>query len=167
MPSTLAVSAYWTGSLQVLGKRTHRLPSGTVTTTLTRLSRTWHVDNPASGHYEKTPWSWVDVAPGLRKTAVLAGELPSRRLGVLDPATRKVLSRIEPPQGAAHVKWSPDGRFILATTCNRHPDDLEIRSAHSIAGTDATSTRTGYSIVDAATLQVGCSTSSPGPTTTG
>ncbi|MEO3807284.1 hypothetical protein [Nonomuraea sp. B1E8] len=149
----VAMSAYWTGNWKELGEAEHKLARGTLTTKVKRLSRTWHVYNPQRGTYEPTPWSWVDVAPGLQKAAVLEGELPSKRLGVLDLATQKALSWIDLPQGAASVTWSPDGKNILVTHYDRHPDEIEFVNANMRFGSKGLSPRSGFSIVDTTTMQ--------------
>ncbi|GGO72866.1 hypothetical protein [Nonomuraea cavernae] len=148
----VAMSAYWTGSWQEVGKAEHKVSRGTLNTTVKRLTRTWFVYSPLNDTYEQTQWSWVDVAPGLQKAAVLEGELPSKRLGVLDLSTRKVLSWIDLPQGAASATWSPDGKNILATSYDRHPDEIEFVNANTRYGTKGVSPRSGFFIVDATTM---------------
>ncbi|GAA3077994.1 hypothetical protein GCM10017600_06960 [Streptosporangium carneum] len=132
----MAVSAYWIGQW------------GTVQGNVKRLHRTWYLHNPRSGSYEATPWSWLDVAPGLKFAAVLDGELPSKRLGILDVSTGNIVSWINLGQPAGSVAWSPDGSKILATTYTSHPDEAEFFS--EALRRHKPSTRTGFYIVNTA-----------------
>ncbi|MFI6325426.1 hypothetical protein ACIBG8_48465 [Nonomuraea sp. NPDC050556] len=93
---------------------------------------TWWLYDPRTGTYERTAWSWVDVAPGLRQAAVLDGN--GARMGLLDMNTREVTwwASLERPAGS--VAWSPDGTKLLLTT---------YRKSH----------RDGYYIVDVATRE--------------
>jgi hypothetical protein len=123
----------------------------TVSGDLKELRRTWHLYNPGTGAYEQTPWQWLDVAPGLRLAAVLEGDLPSKRLGILDMSSRKVLTWIELEHPAAGLAWSPDGEKILATSYGQHPDRVELVGGDQNQMKRFPSTRTGFSIVDVAT----------------
>ncbi|GAA3828406.1 hypothetical protein GCM10022226_56540 [Sphaerisporangium flaviroseum] len=125
----------------------------TVSGDLKELRRTWYLYNPGTGAYEETAWQWLDVAPGLRLAAVLEGDLPSKRLGILDMSTRKVLTWIELGHPAAGLAWSPDGRRILATSYGEHPDRVELVAGDENQMKRFPSTRTGFSIVDVATRQ--------------
>lgn len=102
------------------------------------LSYQWSLYQPSSGEYRQVPWAWLDVAPGLRRAAVLAGPLPARRVGILDMRTQRVTRWIPLGRGAGGVSWSPDGRRLLVTTYSADPD-----AGH------APQSRTGFAIVDA------------------
>ncbi|MGW0971882.1 WD40 repeat domain-containing protein [Streptomyces sp. NPDC002516] len=75
-----------------------------------------------SGLYEKTKWAYLDVAPGSRTAAVLEGELPARRVGLLDLITGKVDRWIPLDRGVAGVSFSPDGTKLVGTTYAKDPD---------------------------------------------
>ncbi|GAA4561362.1 hypothetical protein GCM10023193_24240 [Planotetraspora kaengkrachanensis] len=106
----VAVSAYWTG-------RRHKTGNGGET-----FDRTWYLLDPVTRTYRKTPWAYLDVAPGLRYAAVLEKTLPARRIGVLDMETRKVLAWIPVDRPVGGIAWSPDGTRLLATAYDRDPD---------------------------------------------
>jgi hypothetical protein len=91
------------------------------------------------GTYEKTPWAYLDVAPGMHQAAVLEGPLPTSRIGVLDMKTQKVTRWIPVRHSVGGVRWSPDGRRMVVTAYDKNPD---------VAG-NAPSSRTGYYVVDA------------------
>ena len=99
-----ALSAYRT--LQVSGER---------------VVSTWYLYDPRSGGYQKLPWAWLAVAPGLRQAAVLDGPLPSARVGIMDMNTRTV-RWIGLRAAAGGLSWSPDGRRLLVTTYATDPD---------------------------------------------
>jgi hypothetical protein len=123
-----AVAAYYTAHMQSAG-------NGPKT-----IGRTWYLYDPAAGTYEKTPWSMLDVAPGMHQAAVLEGPLPASRVGVLDMKTQKVTRWIAVGHRVGGVSWSPDGRRLLLTAYDKSPD---------VDGTPFSSSRTGYSVVDA------------------
>ncbi|MGP4098110.1 hypothetical protein [Nonomuraea sp. KM90] len=112
-----------------------------------RVRRTWSLYDPRTGGYEETPYAWVDVAPGLQVAAVLEGDLISRRLGVLDLNTRRMLTWIDLEHPVGSVAWSPDGTRILATAYSRYPDLLEGKGDQA-APPRGGSPRIGYYIVD-------------------
>jgi WD40 repeat protein len=130
----MAVSAYYTTRREA------------TSADLERIRRTWSLYDPRTGGYERTPYAWVDVAPGLQVAAVLEGDLLSRRLGVLDMNTREVLSWIDLEHQVASVTWSPDGKRILATAYSSYPDVLRGRGDQ--ASPTGASSRTGYYVVD-------------------
>ncbi|MCP6313380.1 hypothetical protein NL444_28315, partial [Klebsiella pneumoniae] len=74
------------------------------------FSRYYTVLDQKTGKYKAldTKWAWVDVAPGMRTAAVLEGELPARRIGMLDLMTGKVERWIRTDRPVAGVEWSPD-----------------------------------------------------------
>ncbi|WBB62357.1 hypothetical protein O7599_07450 [Streptomyces sp. WMMC500] len=127
----VAVSAYQ-------AERTIREQGGVEQTTYT-----WNLYDPGTGRYEKTRWGWVDVAPGMRRAAVLEKTLPASRVGILDLATRKVTKWIPLEHEAGGVRWSPDGQRLAVTTYSGYPDveieDPALFTSHA---------RTGYYLVD-------------------
>lgn len=122
-----AISAYYTSH----APQTSRGPR--------KITRSWYLYNSASGGYQKVPWAWVDVAPGLQRAAVLDGPLPSARVGILDMSTQKV-HWIRLKAAAGGVSWSPDGRKLLVTTYATDPDTNN--------GPFSTAARTGFIVVD-------------------
>lgn len=116
--------------------------------------RTWYLYDPRSDGYEKTAWSWVDVAPGLQLAAVLQGERIGRRVGILDMNTRQVLAWIDLGHDVGSLAWSPDGTKVLATAYSQYPDRTEKRRNPFSGNRDLVyppSTRIGYYIIDVAT----------------
>ncbi len=132
----MAVSAYYVVNREAVDEKNER------------LRRTWHLYDPRTGGYERTPYVWADVAPGLQVAAVLEGDLLSRRLGVLDLNTRRMLTWIDLEHPVGSVVWSPDGTRILATAYSSYPDDLVGRGEQAVPAMDGRSSRTGYYIVD-------------------
>ncbi len=108
----------------------------------THAKRIWRLYNRATQEYEKTDWSWLDVAPGLERAAVLEGELPTDRVGILDMKTRAV-EWIELDHTVAGLAWSPDGTQLLATVYTENPDVSDGQYY-----TPRPSTRTGYLIIN-------------------
>jgi hypothetical protein len=99
------------------------------TTANVKLSATDHVDvrtywllDARTRTYEKTKWSFVAVAPGLRTAAVLERNLPARRIGLLNLLTGKVERWIPVDRTVGAVAFSPDGRKLVATTYKKNPD---------------------------------------------
>lgn len=85
--------------------------------------RTYCLLDPKTGTYEKdTRWSFVAVAPGLRTAAVLERSLPADRIGLLDLATGEVERWIPVERGVGALAFSYDGRRLVATTYDEHPD---------------------------------------------
>lgn len=126
-----AVAAYYT---------THKASGG--------IRRTWYLYDPSSGTYEKTPWAFLDVAPGMHQAAVLAGPLPAPRVGILDLATRKVTRWISIGHKVGGVAWAPDGRRLVLTAYAGDPDTLN----PPMSGPDGSAgSRTGFAVVDSAT----------------
>lgn len=115
------------------------------------LNRDWQLHNPATGRYEKTEWAWLDVAPGMETAAVLEGELPAERIGLLDTAKGKVGRWIDVDRGVASVQWSPDGKRLLATTYSRNPDRFSHEQMRNVNGKEEPGpvpSRTGFYVID-------------------
>lgn len=110
------------GNTAVAAYFTTNLPMSVLGVEGRTLRRTWHLYNPSTGVYEKTDWAYLDVAPGLKRAAVLAGPLPASRVGVLDMKTRKVTHWIRVDKPVAGLTWSPDGRRLLLTSYSANPD---------------------------------------------
>ncbi|MBC9714098.1 hypothetical protein H9Y04_16165 [Streptomyces sp. TRM66268-LWL] len=106
------LSAYYTA-------KPVKLPNGDGT-----VSYQWSLLDPANQRYEPTDWAWLDVAPGLRRAAVLERGLPADRIGLLDLSTGKVESWIETDHGVGSLEFSPDGTRLLATAYDLDPDGL-------------------------------------------
>ncbi|MEV0441193.1 WD40 repeat domain-containing protein [Streptomyces spectabilis] len=112
------------------------------------FTRHYTVLDQKAGRYKAldTKWAWVDVAPGMRTAAVLEGELPARRIGMLDLITGKVERWIPVERPVAGVEWSPDGKRLVATAYSKNPD----RVKDLLRGN-----RTGFYLVDAGSGDVG------------
>ncbi|GII77879.1 hypothetical protein Sru01_28610 [Sphaerisporangium rufum] len=137
----IAVAAYYVSGTEKIGKNSDRAHS------------TWYLYDPGTGSYEETGWSQVDVAPGLKYAAVLERDLPARRVGILDMATRQV-RWIALPQPATDVAWSPDGSRILVTSFDQDPSVRIDISADGNSWKSSPTRRLGFHIVDAASGQV-------------
>lgn len=125
-----------------------------VSDTLARTERTYWLLDPDSGRYVKAPqWSFVAVAPGLRKAAVLERKLPADRVGILDLRTRKV-ERWIPVRHAAALAFSHDGTKVVATTYGDDPDlkdNPRLDRSHGEQPSDVPSpSRNGFAVVDVA-----------------
>lgn len=115
-----------------------------------RTTYTWYLYDPGTQAYEKTRWGWLDVAPGMRRAAVLEKTLPASRVGILDLATGEVTKWIPLKHKAGGVQWSPDGKRLVVTTYSGYPDS----EALSGSGDEHTApVRTGYYLVDVASSQ--------------
>ncbi|MER5383489.1 WD40 repeat domain-containing protein [Streptomyces sp. NPDC002688] len=104
-----------------------------------------------TGTYEKAEWAYLDVAPGSRTAAVLEGELPAKRVGLLDLITGKVDRWIALDQGVASVSFSPDGTKLVATTYAKNPDRSFADHPQIVDGKKTpgpVSSRTGFTVVD-------------------
>ncbi|MFC4534256.1 hypothetical protein [Sphaerisporangium dianthi] len=132
----MAVSAYHI-------YRPEKLPDGAV-----RYRSTWYLYNPSTENYEKTPWAALDVAPGLKYAAVLEDELPTRRVGILDTATREVVRWIDLDHPVAEVAWSPDGTRLLTTAYDKDPRVRIERSSTPVPIAEMSNNRTGFHVVD-------------------
>jgi hypothetical protein len=134
----LAVSAYYVTTRE-------KTEDGMV-----RERRTWSVYDPASGGYARTPYAWVDVAPGLQVAAVIEGDLMGNRVGVLDLNTRSIIDWYELDHDVASVAWSPDGTKILATAYSSYPDVFEPVKDQpgQLMPQKQPSPRTGYYVID-------------------
>ncbi|MEO3765141.1 hypothetical protein [Streptomyces sp. B5E4] len=108
-----------------------------------RTTYTWYLYDPGTQQYERTRWGWLDVAPGMRRAAVLEQTLPASRVGILDLDTGKVTKWIPLQQEAGGVQWSPDGKRLVVTVYRGYPDvetgDADRYTSHA---------RTGYYVVD-------------------
>jgi hypothetical protein len=103
------------------------------------------------GTYKQAEWAFLDVAPGSRTAAVLEGELPAKRIGLLDLITGKVDRWIELDRGVAAVAFSPDGTKLVATTYAKNPDRYLADHPQSVNGKTVpgpVSSRTGFTVVD-------------------
>ncbi|MGO4428271.1 hypothetical protein AB4Z54_58525, partial [Streptomyces sp. MCAF7] len=115
-----------------------------------RTTYTWYLYDSGTQQYEKTDWGWLDVAPGMRRAAVLERTLPASRVGILDMDTGKVTKWIPLEHKAGGVQWSPDGKRLVVTTYNGYPDS----EALSGSGEEHPApVRTGYYLVDVASGQ--------------
>ncbi|MWA10332.1 WD40 repeat domain-containing protein [Streptomyces sp. BA2] len=122
------------------------------------MTRTYGLLDQKTGKYEKAPkkWAWIDVAPGMRTAAVLEGELPARRIGLLNLITGKVERWIPVNHQVAGVSWSPDGSKLVATAYSKNPDRL-IDLPDDLPDNDPQphGSRTGFFVVDASSGDVG------------
>lgn len=111
------------------------------------FTRYYTVLDQKTGRYKAldTKWAWVDVAPGMRTAAVLEGELPAWRIGLLDLVTGKVERWIPTNRPVAGVEWSPDGKRLVATAYSKNPDRIDRPRAN----------RTGFYVIDAGSGEVG------------
>ncbi|MEV3985836.1 hypothetical protein [Nonomuraea sp. NPDC049758] len=135
----VAVSAYFTTWLE-------KTPGGE------RVRRTWHLYDPRSDGYEKTPWAWLDVAPGLQLAAVLQGERIGRRVGIVDMNTRQALAWIDLEHDVGSLVWSPDGTKVLATAYSQYPEQSRKQmSKNSYTVEEFVQPRIGFYVIDVAT----------------
>jgi len=118
----------------------------------TIYTRTYGLLDQKSGKYMKTKkWAFLDVAPGSRTAAVLEGELPAKRIGLLDMITGKVDRWIPMDRGVAGVAFSPDGKKLVATTYGKNPDRNFADHTQNVNGKDVpgpVQSRTGFAVVD-------------------
>ncbi|MFI6904012.1 hypothetical protein ACIBKY_22305 [Nonomuraea sp. NPDC050394] len=135
-----AISSYFVYTTEKLGGRWER------------RRHTWWLLNPRTGTYEKTPYAWLDVAPGLQVAAVLEGEVMGRRIGILDLNTGQFLTWIELDQDVIGLKWSPDGTKLLATAYTEYP--MRWKRIDPNTTTEEPTTRTGFYVVDVPTKRV-------------
>ncbi|MFI6391364.1 hypothetical protein ACIBHY_21030 [Nonomuraea sp. NPDC050547] len=135
-----AISSYFVYSTEKLGGRWER------------RRHTWWLLNPRTGTYEKTPYAWLDVAPGLQVAAVLEGEVMGRRIGILDLNTGQFLTWIELDQDVIGLKWSPDGTKLLATAYAEYP--MRWKRVGPNSEEHLPTTRTGFYVVDVPTKEV-------------
>lgn len=122
------------------------------------VTRTYGLLDQKTGKYEKASkkWAWIDVAPGMRTAAVLEGELPARRIGVLDLITGEVERWIPVNRPVAGVSWSPDGSKLVATAYSKNPDRrIDLPDDHPDNDPQPHGSRTGFFVVDAASGDVG------------
>ena len=116
------------------------------------ITRTYTLLNQKTGKYVKDPrWSFVNIAPGGLTAAVLEGELPAKRVGLLNLMTGKVDRWVPVGQGAAGAYFSPDGTKLVATTYAKNPDRLFW--SHRIPVNDSiepqsVASRTGFTLID-------------------
>jgi hypothetical protein len=112
------------------------------------LRRHYAVLDPATETYRPTDWSYLSVAPGLETAAVLEGDLPASRIGILDLASGDV-RWVPTDHPVASLAWSPDGSRVLATAYDGDPDLQKPTGDHAFRMGDAA--RTGFVVVDATT----------------
>jgi hypothetical protein len=124
----VAVSAYYTTKLV-------QQPGGDAV-----KAREWSLYNSATKRYEKTDWAWVDVAPGMKTAAVLEGDLPADRIGLMSLSTGKVQRWIDVDKGVGGVKFSQDGERLVATAYSRAVP-ASMSSTSTPAGRSSTSGR--------------------------
>ncbi|MGW4639213.1 hypothetical protein ACWEN6_11825 [Sphaerisporangium sp. NPDC004334] len=134
----VAVSAYFVWEQEKTGDRSDR-----------RRDR-WFLYNPGTGGYDETEWAALDVAPGMRLAAVLERDLPARRIGLFDMATRQVVRWFDLDHPVADVSWSPDGARLLATAYDRDPTIRADVSADGNSWSDPDPGRTGFQVVEVA-----------------
>ncbi|WP_369171711.1 hypothetical protein AB5J49_28820 [Streptomyces sp. R28] len=138
----VAVSAYYTTKLV-------QQPDGDAVS-----AREWSLYNAATKRYEKTEWAWLDVAPGMKTAAVLEGDLPVNRIGLMNLSTGKVQRWIEVDKGVGGVQFSPDGERLVATTYSHNPDGLFQDAPVHVEGGDGQEmpgpkqSRTGFYVID-------------------
>ncbi|MFJ8537572.1 hypothetical protein [Streptomyces sp. NPDC093591] len=117
-------------------------------------AREWSLHNAATKRYEKTDWAWLDVAPGMKTAAVLEGDLPVNRIGLMNLSTGKVQRWIKVDKGVGGVQFSPDGERLVATTYSHNPDGLFQDAPVRVAGGDGQEmpgpkqSRTGFYVID-------------------
>lgn len=141
-----AVAAFYTA-------KTTTLPGGDKL-----FTRTYGLLDQKTGTYEKASkkWAWIDVAPGMRTAAVLEGELPARRIGILDLITGEVERWIPVNHQVAAVSWSPDGSKLVATAYSENPDrQIDQPGDDPGNGPLSHASRTGFYVVDASSGEAG------------
>ncbi|WP_327343963.1 hypothetical protein [Streptomyces europaeiscabiei] len=121
-------------------------------------AREWSLYNAANKRYEKTDWAWLDVAPGMKTAAVLEGDLPVNRIGLMNLSTGKVQRWIEVDKGVGGVQFSPDGERLVATTYSHNPDGLfQDAPVHVVGASEGgdgqempgpKQSRTGFYVID-------------------
>ncbi|WP_066371726.1 hypothetical protein [Herbidospora mongoliensis] len=112
------------------------------------LRYTWSVYSQAEGRYTATPFQWLDVLPGMRLAAVLDGDLPSRRVGVVDLTTMAVTRWYDLENAAGSVFWSPDGSKLVATTYSAPPDEKAWLDEERTSARGLPKPRTGFHVID-------------------
>jgi hypothetical protein len=122
----------------------HLVAAGHTAVAAYHMGRAWYLYDPASGTYEKTPWTYLNVAPGMHQAAVLEGPLPASRVGILDMKAQKVTRWISVAHPVAGISWSPDGRRLLLTAYDTSPD---------VPAAPGISSRTGYYMLEAGSWQ--------------
>ncbi|MGX1129739.1 hypothetical protein RKD49_001929 [Streptomyces glaucescens] len=127
--------------------------------------RTYHLLDPGTGRYEEDDrWSYVAVAPGLERAAVLERQLPTKRIGLLDLRTRQVEAWITVDHGIGAVAFSPDGDRLVTTGYAEHPD-LRVPAFGGVKDWVAsfdTDNRTGFHIVELSSGKATWSATEPG-----
>ncbi len=99
---------------------------------------TWWLYDPNSGTYQPTPYQQLDVSPGLGLAAVLEDATGSKRIGILNMATRKVIRWIAVPDGdpVGSVRFSPDGTKLVATAFDGDAASIRTASIRAIIVVD-------------------------------
>lgn len=122
-----------------------RVPTGNGWET---VHRHYALLDTTSDRYEPSDWSYVSVAPGLETAAVLEGDLPTSRIGLVSLATGEVTRWIPVDHPVASLVWSPDGSRLLATAYDGDPE-LEKKVGPNSYRVGSGS-RTGFLVVDPA-----------------
>ncbi|RBQ14050.1 hypothetical protein DP939_42495 [Spongiactinospora rosea] len=105
----------------------------------TEVRSTWYLYDDAAGRYRKTPWTYLDVAPGGGQVAVLE-KFGARRVGITGRSGGNV-RWLDLDQRPSSVKWSPDGKRLLLTVYDADPDADD-------SGNGSTARRTGFLLLD-------------------
>ncbi|MCT9142582.1 WD40 repeat domain-containing protein [Streptomyces violarus] len=137
----VAVSAYFTA-------RSVQRPGGDGV-----VAYEWSLLDTTTDRYRKTDWAWLDVAPGMKTAAVLERDLPVDRIGLLNLATGKVERWIKVDRGVGGVRFSPDGKRLVATAYNLDPDGLFKDASYRLNDKTVPGpkpSRTGFYVVDVA-----------------
>jgi hypothetical protein len=117
------------------------------------VSYEWNLLNATTNRYERTDWAWLAVAPGMKTAAVLERDLPVNRIGLLNLATGKVERWISVDRGVGGVRFSPDGKQLVATAYDLNPDGLFKDASYGLDGETMPGpkpSRTGFYVVDVA-----------------
>ncbi|MFD6493414.1 WD40 repeat domain-containing protein [Streptomyces sp. NPDC060188] len=144
-PKTLIAAGNTVLSAFYITKSVHQPNGDTV------LARRYGLLDQKTGTYKKAKWAFLDVAPGSRTAAVLEGELPAKRIGLLDLITGKVDRWIAVDRGVAGVAFSPDGRKLVATAYAKNPDRGFADHRQNVNGKEIPGpvpSRTGFTVVD-------------------
>ncbi|WP_328413814.1 hypothetical protein OG542_25675 [Streptomyces violaceus] len=137
----VAVSAYFTA-------RTVQRPQGDGV-----VAYEWSLLDTTTDRYRKTDWAWLDVAPGMKTAAVLERDLPVDRIGLLNLATGKVERWIKVDRGVGGVRFSPDGKRLVATAYDLNPDGLFKDASYQLNDKTVPGpkpSRTGFYVADVA-----------------